>query len=137
MSLQVSLTGQLVAGPSASSDNQFPSGTDTTPFGLVQDPRQYAVRTGTQQVNVNSPSSFTALGGIGSSSSVSSAFLLYMRTTIGMDVRITRVNPAGGSFVTTEHVAGLLVYECDAAQPITLVEVQGAGQLEFAAFGNA
>src|SRR6266850_7723933 len=125
MSLVVTLSGELVSGPSASSDNQFPAGTDTCPFNLNPTPKNYTVRTGVQQVPVASPSAFVALGGIGTS--VTKASLLYLRVGSGMDVRITRVNPAGGSFVTTEHPGGLLIYECDPAQPITLVEVQGSG----------
>lgn len=136
MSLVVTLSGELVAGPSSASDNQFPSGTDTCPFNLNPSPKSYAVRTGVQQVQVASPTSFVALGGIGSNSSVTKASLLYLRVQTGMDVRITRDNPAGGSFVTTEHPGGLLIYECDPAQPITLVEVQGSGGVEFAAFGD-
>jgi len=136
MSLQVSLTGTLVAGPSASSDNAFPSGTTTIPFNLNPDPKGYSVDTGRNVINVNSPSAFVPLPGVSSAGPVTNASLVYVRTQAGIDLRITRVNPAGGSFVVTVHPDGLFVWETDPAQPITLLEAQGSGTVEYYACGN-
>lgn len=139
MSLQVSLQAQLTSGPSDSSTSgQFPSGTDVIPFSLAQDPKSYSVRTGTQQASVQSPLAYVALSGIGAGQSVTQAQLLYLRTNTAMNVRVTRTDPTN-PVATITFVArpqGLLFVEASVDSPITLVEVEGAGTVEFAAFGN-
>jgi hypothetical protein len=131
MSLQVSLTGTLVAGPSASSDNAFPSGTATIPFNLNPDPKGYSVDTGKNVLSLNSPSAFVALPGVGALGPVTNAELVYFRTQVGIDIRLTT---SAGAVVV--HPAGLLIWETDPAQPITLIEAKGAGTIEYYACGN-
>jgi hypothetical protein len=126
----VSFSGQLLAAPAAVSDSQIPAGTDNIPFNLNPPAKPFNVSTG-NVVQVNSPASFVTIPGVGGAvGPVTMGSLLYMRTLSPMRVRKTYGSIVIGG-ATGEPFSGLHVIECDPASPLTLLEVMGAGQIEF------
>jgi hypothetical protein len=136
MGLQANLTALFQSGPGVVTDSQFPSGVTTIPFGLNPPQKQFNVDTGVMRSMVNSPSSYSALGGIGPASDVSQATTLIVRTQVQMLIRMTFANPAGGSdIVSVEPISGTKMCEYPANGYLKLLEVQGQGQLEYYACG--
>lgn len=133
MTLQLQFAGQLVTGP-ASSDTTFPGGVSNIPLLTNPSPRPYNVTTGDQAVMVNSPSSFVTLPGIGGTVGVTQATFLLMRVNVPMQIRLTF---SGDATPKVFYVGGLFgPLETDPSKPITLVEVQGSGTVEYLATGN-
>jgi hypothetical protein len=133
VSLQVQLTAELVAGPAQISNSFFPSGTTTIPFGLQPNPKGYSVDTGPQRPLINSPNAFQTLSGIGSGQSVTQASTFYLRTGgLPFQVRLTYLGDATPKVM---YVSGVLLLEPPQQSPLTLVEVQGGGQIEYWASG--
>lgn len=136
MALQASLVANFLAGPSAVSDNQFPSGVTTIPFGLNPPLKQFGVDTGVMRPTVNSPASFFTLGGVGPTSDVTAATTLIIRTATPMLIRSTYQNPAGGAdIVSVEPINGTKLCEYPPNGVLKLLEIQGAGQIEYYASG--
>jgi hypothetical protein len=123
----------LVAGPlTTSTDSPFPSGIGTVPLSLTPQQKPYAVSTGPQLANVNSPSAPVALNGVGSGQAVTQCHTLYLRTASPMVLSLT---PNGGTAQTIK-IYGLVVLEFDPANPVTAVSIQGSGQVEYLCVGN-
>jgi len=130
--LQVVLTAQLVIGPGQVSDSYFPSGSTTIPIFLNPTPKTYAVDTGPQRPQVNSPSAFVALSGIGSGQTVTQASYFYFRCQTPVQLKITYL---GDATQYIRYVNGVVMEECDPTHPITSVQIQGSGQVEYWACG--
>jgi hypothetical protein len=128
-----SLAATLIAGPQQVQDTQFPSATVNIPFGLLPTTKAYNVDTGTQTPQVNSPSVFVTLSGIGTGQTVTQALTLYVRCLIPMQIRLTFSGDATPKVI---YLQGVLLLEASVAAPITLLEAMGAGQVEFWASGN-
>jgi hypothetical protein len=136
--LQLSLGGsQFVAGPAGAQG--FPSAALDVLFALNPDPKSYQTTTGAATFTANSPSpTFTALGGISATlGPVKAAHTLFLRTQTPMNFRITQNDPSLTPTVKIiPGVNGLFVFEPGAGFEVTLVEVEGTGVIEYAAFGN-
>ena len=138
----VQISGTLTEAPPAGCEAPgFPSATTSVPFGQLGAPcpKPSPVSTGAKTRNVNSPSAFVALSGVGATDDVTQADTVYMRVKAGLfQFRITYRNPAGGSIVAVLPSNGIFLHEADAPDGfwITLLEVQGSGQIEYFASGQ-
>ncbi|HUU43034.1 MAG TPA: hypothetical protein VMX57_04605 [Planctomycetota bacterium] len=137
----VTLLGNLTAGPQGVCEGGFPSGVLQVAFGLAGScpgaGTKPALRKFWTSQDVNSPSSFAGLDGVGVGQSVTQANTLYLRTTTAMLFRLTFADPAAGpDFVSVIPVKGLLILEPSEAGYLKLLEVQGAGKVEYFASGN-
>lgn len=132
MGLQAQLQAILTVGPAAVSDSFFPSGTSTVPLFLNPSPKQYNVDTGPQRPQVNSPNTYAALSAIGAGQTVTQASLLVFRSNVPVKLRLTYL---GDAVPYIRYVNGLVIEEFDPSHPLTLLEMQGAGQVEYWACG--
>ena len=132
---QLDLTAQLVATPQCGSGS-FPSGITNVNFGLYPpcNGKAYSVSTGVQVANVNSPSAYAPLGGIGSGGPVTHCNTLYLRTTTAVNVQITFATSATA---TIPGLLGALLLESGVGDEITGVAIEGSATVEYAAFGNS
>lgn len=130
---QVTVAGAtLAAGPAMVTDNPFPSGTTSIPFALNPDPKPYNADSGRMTATINSSAAYVPLGGLGSSGGeASQAHTVYFRCQTPMLLRETYQNPAGGTLQALHQVSGLFVKEYPANALLTLLEVQGSGQVEW------
>ncbi len=135
------VNGTLVEGPQTVTDSSLPSGTTTIPFFLNSGrgtPKNVLVSTGAKVQNVQSPSAFVALSGVGPTDTVTQAGTVYLRVNQGLfQARLTFNNPAGSPIVSVLPINGVLLLEPDAPDQFycTKVEVQGSGVVEFYAAG--
>lgn len=77
---------------------------------------------------MNSPSTYVALDGVGTNNTVPKGDTLYMRTQVPFKVRLTF---ADASVITNLPLQGLFILELDPANMLTLLEAEGAGQIEW------
>jgi len=135
---QVSLSGVLTAGPTGSGDAVFPAATFQAPLGLLGgSAKQYGVATGILTRNLQSPSAFVTLDGVGTAATVTQGSFLYFKTDGAIDLRITTDDGSGGQDVVVVPVQGLLVMELPTNKPLELLEAQGSGKLEYLVAGSS
>lgn len=138
----VTLLGTLTAGPQGACEGGFPSGVLQLQFGLAGScpgaGTKPAARKFWTNTNVNTPSpAFITLDGIGTGQSVTKANTLYLRTTAQLKLRATFADPAGGpDIVAIIPNQGLWIAEFPDLGYLKLLEAQGVGGIEYAAFGN-
>lgn len=139
----VQINGTLIDAPRDACDAPaFPSGSTSVPFGLLGAPcpKGAPVSTGAMRINVNSPSAFVALPGVGGAGPVTKADTVYVRAKAGgFQLRVTFNNPAGSPIVSVIPLAGLFILEPDAAGSFyaELLEIQGSGTVEYLASGQS
>lgn len=132
----VSLKGDLAAGPPKNAcAGSLPSGVMNLSYELTTANKTANVKAD-QVANVNSPSAFTGLDGIGPNYAVTRATFLFLRTSTVMSIRLTFDDGAGGSTTSVVEVNGLFLIEANASKFIKLLEAQGVGAVEFFASGN-
>jgi hypothetical protein len=137
MAGQVELNATLSAIPTCG-DGSFPSGMTTIPLALNPPNKPYAVTTGDQIANVNSPSVFVALGGIGAGGSVTLATTLMVRTSTSIALQLTQNNGGSGTnTITLGSLSGLFIWEAPTGWEIEGVSVKGSGTIEYWAGGAA
>jgi hypothetical protein len=129
------LQGTLVSGPPRSASGTFPAGLVSIAFTLRPANKSAAVSVKAVR-NLQSPSSYATLHGIGSGEDVAQANFLFVQTDNPIDIRITSDDGAGGSVVAVVSVNGLLMIEKPADKFIKLLEAQGTGVVEYFASGN-
>ena len=134
--MNLTCTGTVLEGPAVQTDPLFPSGVTTIAFTLNQgqNPKPVGVSTGAKVRNVQSPTAFVTLSGIGTTDDVTQGSFVYMRVMSGsFQFRVTFNNPAGGSIVSVLPSAGLFIHEPDANGGfyVTKLEVQGLGLVEY------
>ena len=134
MSNVVTVKGTLLAGPPKSSCNGFPSGLVNAAFELTP-PNKAADVSTYSAPNLNSPVSFAELDGIGDGNTVTKGTFLYVRTSSKMTIRITQ-GEGDDAVVSTLYVQGLFMQEFPSSNPLTLLEAQGVGVIEYFASGN-
>jgi hypothetical protein len=130
----VTLQGALLAGPPRSSCNGFPAGIVNTQFELRPPNKSAAVSTGMQVRNLNSPSSYATLSGVGSDDAVTQGSFLYIRTQTSMLFRLTTNDTV--DVVSVIPVDGLCIIEFPAGKYLELLEAQGVGVVEYFASGS-
>ena len=130
---QINLTAQLVAAPAASSDQNFPSGTTTLPFTTTPDPKTYVEDSGRNTIVLNSAAAYVALPPLGPAPALlTQAHTLYLRSSVPMTVRLT----FGAIVLDGLQIQGVFFMEFPPGTPLTLVEVKGAGTIEYYIAGN-
>jgi len=102
------------------------------PFTLTPSTKPYNVDTGRNNAQVNNPSAYGALAGVGAGSTVTQATTLYVRTSTTMLLRLT----FGSTVLADIPILGVFVMEFDPSKPLTLLEVKGAGAVEYYAAGS-
>ena len=138
MANTVKITGQLTLGSQQACDSAFPAGLLQLSFGLVGGcPGTKAAPVSTYHTpNLNSPSAFATLDGVGSGESVTKANTLYFFSKTPVQLRLTTDDGLGGSVVATVPVYGLVLLEFPDTMFLKLLEAKGTGQLEYVASGN-
>jgi len=137
----VTLLGNLTAGPQGVCEGGFPSGVLQVAFGLAGScpgagTKPAGKKFWTSQ-EINSPSTYTTLDGIGTGQSVTQVNTFYLRTTVQFLFRLTFADPAGGpDIVSIVPVAGLFILEPSSAGYLKQLEAQGQGKVEYFASGN-
>lgn len=133
---QLSLDGSVQVGPVSSGDNVFPSATSSVNLTSYPNPKPSLVDTGFTTRNVNSPSSFLALSGVGTGDTVTKGDTLYLKCLQKMRVRVTFADTPS-DLVSVFIVVGTLVLEADqASNYIKLLEVMGTGPIEYLVSGQ-
>lgn len=133
--LNLTLQAQLSSGPATVSDGTFPPGVTQVQLQLNPSTRQVNVDTGAMVANVNSPSAYVTLPGIGGAvGPVTQGLFLYLRTVAPVAVRLTMFG-ASGNTTSVLLTNGLLVLEFDPLHYLTLLEIQGTGTVEYYAAG--
>lgn len=141
MSDSVTLLGTLMAGPQGVCEGGFPSGLLQVQFGLAGScpgagTKPASKKTWSSQ-DINSPSAYVAIDGVGTGESVTQANTVYIRTVVPMQIRATFANPEGGAdIVSIVPVLGLFILEPSAAGYVKLLEAKGQGKVEVFASGN-
>jgi hypothetical protein len=125
----VRVSATLAADPPSTGDSSFPSSSTTIPFGLTGgiNGKQAAAQTGAQSRLIASPSAFVELDGVGVNNTVPKGDTHYLRTSVVMSVRLTFLDLS----TAVIPVKGVLLIEYDPANPLTLLEVKGSGQVEW------
>lgn len=132
------LDASLSAGPPNAGEAVFPGTTANIPINLTPNPKSWQHATGvlTRVVTVPHPD-FLTLDGVGNGMTVTECGLLYFRSSSPITVRLTQeVGGSVGATVTLHRVHGLFIWEPPPAEPITLIEVQGSGTIEYFAQGE-
>ena len=132
MSGQISLNALLQAGPAASGDQNFPSGTTTIPIATTPDPKVYNEDSGRTNITLNSPAAYVALPPLAPGGLLTQAHTLYLRTAAPMTVRLT----FGSTVLDGLQIQGTFFMEFPPGTPLTLCEVKGAGAVEYYVAGN-
>ena len=130
MSSSLQFNGALILGPPSAGDCGFSDGTFSQSFGFTEPAAVSAQHT----KNVNSPSAFVALDGIGVT--VTQATFFFLKTASVFIVRITYKPLSGPDVVSTIPVMGPMLVKTPSDQYIKLVEVQGSGAVSYLATGN-
>jgi len=131
----VAINGTLIAGPPTASDSSFPAGVTNIVFGTNPGQKPAPVQTGAQVRQLNSPSTFVALDGVGVGETLIEGNTFYARTQSPMKYRITfKETPV--DVVSVIYPKGLLIVEIDEQHPILLIEAMGVGTIEYYVSGN-
>lgn len=123
-------TGNLQAGPSCGGWGVFPSSSFNDQVG-VGGPcgKSFGVSVSSVSANINSPSSFTAIPGVGTE--VTNADTLYFRTNSPITLQLTCSNGSGGTTVSTVNVNGLFVCEFSETNALQGLAVEGVAQITY------
>ena len=121
----LTIDGTLTGKPDSGASGTFPSGYSSVPFTVFGTQKTYAVTTGVNQASIAIAAAYAALPDIGSSTKVTHADTLYVRTNKLVNVRVTTDDGVGGNVVAIVPVKGLLVLEFDATKYLKLVEIAG------------
>jgi hypothetical protein len=133
---QAELSGSLTLGPSGGGSGSFPTSQDVISLSLTPSPKQSAVMASGLQVNLNSPSAYVALSGIGTGGIVQQCTTLYIRSDTNVMLRLTFHDPNGGADIVSEvPLCGLKLDEYQQNGYLKLLEAKGAARLEYAAAG--
>lgn len=131
----LSLWAQLSLGAPVVTDGVCPSTLVSTLANLTLTPacKPAPVNTGFSSRLISSSTNYVALSGVGTNDIVTEATFLYLRSAdaVGMLARLTF-----GSIQSVIPFNGVLMMELDpTTTPLTLVEIQGVGTVEFFACG--
>jgi len=129
------LSGTLVKGPLGAGDCAFPAGTTTIPFSSYPIQKNAAASFSAAK-QVDSPSAFAALDGVGTSETVTQGNFLFLRTTSPFQLRLTTKADSGPDVVAVIPVQGLAIIEFPTGNYLLLLEAKGSGTIEYVVSGN-
>lgn len=128
----LSVDGTLEVGPQSAGDSSFPSMSVSEPLALTPTPKLSNACTGTVVRNLNSPSSFAALSGVGATDAVTKGDTIYIRANAPIQVRMTMADPGGGSdVVSIVPVYGLALVEFSPTGYLKLLEAKGVATISY------
>lgn len=131
----VAINGTLISGPPTASDSSFPAGITNIVFGTNPAQKPAPVQTGAQVRQLNSPTAFVPLDGVGVGETLIEGNTFYMRMQSPIKLRITfKETPL--DIVSVIYPKGLLIIEVDEQHPILLIEAMGVGTIEYFVSGN-
>ena len=136
--MNLTLQGSLTVSPPSVSETTFPGSVSDTLLSTTPSPKPSAVCSGIKSRNINSPSTFATLTGVGVGDDVSQGDTLYFKCRSPMVLRVTTANPIlpGSPLVSLLPICGTIVWEVPQSSYITLLEVQGVGQAEYLVSGQ-
>lgn len=132
---QLDLQGALIGGPPTGGD-VFPASTFAVPLRLRTIPKGFGVATGVLTRQVNSPSVFTTLSGIGANDTVTQADVLYFKASGPVALQLTTDDGLGGDIVATLSCDGLVLMEFPTSNFLKGLEVRGSATVEYFASGQ-
>lgn len=132
----IDLSGTIIAGPQTVVDSTFPSMQSTAGLHTTPSPKGWNVCTGLLSRNVNSPSAYVPLNGIGPTGDVVNADFLYLRSNATLKLRITQTDGLG-TLVSEQYFSGLKIIEFPSTNCAVLVEVKGTATIEYLASGQS
>lgn len=132
----IDLSGTLIAGPQTVVDSTFPSMQSTVGLHTSPSPKGWNVCTGVLSRNINSPSAYVALEGVGATATVVNADFLYLRSNGTLKLRITQTDGLG-TLLSEQYFSGLKVIELPSTNCAVLVEVKGTATIEYLASGQS
>lgn len=135
MANAVVMNGTIVAGPTGADSCAFPTGIHNIAFSTHPLQKVAAVSVKNFK-NVNSPSSYVEMEGVGTGQSVTQGTFLFVQCTAPMKIRITTQPDSGGDVVSEIPVQGALVIEFAAANYLKLLESKGVGGVEYFVSGS-
>jgi hypothetical protein len=129
----VTLDAQINAGAQEVDEcSTSPSGETSIPVALLSRPKLAQYQTGRQVALVASPSAYVTL----SLGNVTRANFLYVSSSAPVLLKLTFVDPAGGSdIVSVIPLAGPLVLEIDSNGPLKSAQVKGTATINWYASG--
>lgn len=129
----LNLSGSIVIGAQGAGDC---SGSGTTNISFGATPAQLSAPVSAYNVlNVNSPNSFQALPGIGSTSAVTQGGFLFIRTKAAMMLRLVYYTGSGNVTVDVP-VCGPFIWQVPSSNYLVSASIQGTGQVEVLVSGN-
>jgi hypothetical protein len=132
---QVSLDGTVTIGPQSSSGGGVPAAINSVAFSTTPSPKPAQVYIETTR-NVQSPSAYVELTGIGTTDTITRANFLYFKAASPVMLRLTMVDTPS-DIVAEEWVSGVIVHEFPDDHALKLLEVKGSGTVEYMASGNS
>jgi hypothetical protein len=114
-----------------------PQGVSQTPISLNPPTKQSAVQTGLRHKSLSSPSGYQTISGLGTGDDVTTADTIYVKTDAPILLRVTQVNPAGGTTVSVLNLFGTYLQEFRSDGLATLLEAEGTADLEVLISGPA
>lgn len=136
MSDSVTLSGSIIAGPQGAGDCGFPSGILNIVFSSFPPQKSAAAKTSSSK-QLNSPSAFTALDGVGTGETVTQGNFLYLRSNSPTQIRLTTKASSGPDVVAVVPLQGVMIIEFPTTNYLLLLEAQGVGTLEYFVSGNS
>lgn len=119
--MKTTLRLELKAAPDSVSETSIPNGSSIAEFVMS---KNHPVHTGLVVREINSPTTFAALEGPGTS--VTEVGFLYFRASAPTEVEITQDGTA-----RVIQVQGAITVEFDATKPMTLLRVKGVAKIEY------
>lgn len=125
---QLQLSGNLTSGPPQGAE--FSQGRMMINIALALKGgagcKAFGSATGVQTRNLNSPSAYVVLSGVGPDDTVTRGDTLYVFAPQPILVRITTDDGVGGDVVSVLPLDGLMILEINQVRYLKLLEAQGA-----------
>lgn len=134
------LDGSINIGPTSGGSGGFPASQSSVALASTPSPKSSSVDSGFVVRNINSPSAFVALTGVGAADSVTQCDTFTIRCQSALRVRVT-FSDTPSDLVSELVVMGTLLIEAPpqsntpAPNYIKLIEVKGVGIIEYLASG--
>ncbi len=139
---QLVIDGTITIGPTSGGSGGFPVSTSSATVASTPAPKSSSVDTGFTVRNIATPNAYIALTGVGAADSVTQCDTFTIRSQSALRVRIT-FSDTPSDLVSELVVMGTLLIEAPpqsntpAPNYIKLIEVKGAGIIEYLASGLA
>ncbi len=130
------LTGRLTAGPPSSGSGVFPTSLFSDDVQLGTAGKSFQASGSSVSRTISSPSSFVAIGDVGSTGDVTRADFLYLRSDGELTVELTTDDGSGGDVVAVVPTFGLLVIEFQSAKYLKGLRVKGSARISYFVSGQ-